>query len=166
MVRKIISNHIHLINGIFIPMKKLILAFVMLLNFSAIATAEDYPVSKYGFKFVDDSQGITLEMAVFKEKNDDGLHDVLLKFTGMPVEQDGIDGTILKYKTIHAGSGQNFQYKEGDKWLNRMITRQGWGSWEVFEAYFGNDSYHLHKVNGSNVMPWHLYSAYLKQLEK
>jgi|TARA_B110000046_G_scaffold42953_1_gene47749 hypothetical protein len=144
-------------------MKKLILAFCMLLNFSAATSAEDYPISKYGFMFTDHSQGITLEMAVFKEKNDDGLHDVLLKFTGMPAEQDGIDGKVIRYKTIHAGSGQNFQYEEGDKWFNRMITRQGWGSWEIFEVYFGNNSYNLRKENGNHVMPYHLYSAYLKQ---
>lgn len=144
-------------------MNKFILSFVMLFTLSMTSTADDSPVSKYGFKFVAAKGGLTLEMAVFKDKNDKGLHDVLLKFTGMPAEQDGIDGTVIKYKAIHAGTGQNFQYQEGEKWFNRMITRQSWGNWENFEAYFGNDTYQLRKADAYGVRPYHLLSAYQKQ---
>ncbi len=84
----------------------------LILPLQDISAGDVGKVNPYG-KFLSDSRGlIEIEMATLETKNTYDLHDVLIKVTGLPAFQHGIDGKVLKYAAVPAGSGFNLQYKK------------------------------------------------------
>lgn len=105
--------------------------------------------------------GVTVEMASFKEKNDDGMSDVLLKISGNSAYDEGIDGQVLRYSAVPSGTGVNYQFKggKGESFV-RMASRG-----ESTEVYFGDQTVPV-KLNKEKVsFPEHLLTAYLKPQE-
>jgi hypothetical protein len=99
-------------------------------------------VNPYGKVFVGD--GVTVEMAILEGKNAAGLNDVLLRITGSPAHDDGIDGKTLRYSASHGGTGVDFQYVEDGSTRNRMSTRNPWGQWKLIEVYLGSKTYKVY----------------------
>lgn len=126
--------------------RKTALVSLLCLALPTIALAGDkVKVSPYGKVFRSHDGDLKVEMAVLDAKNDRGLNDVLLKFTGQPAHEEGIDGKTMLYKAVKGGTGVDFQYKKNNETLNRMASREsGWGNWTNFEAYFGTKTHTLY----------------------
>jgi hypothetical protein len=97
-------------------------------------------VNPYGKYFTSSEKDISVEMALIEGKNEDGLQDALLKITGAEAHNEGIDGKVLRYKAVPAGTGTNFNFQKNGKEATRMLSRDSWGSWKNFEL----------NVNGKN----------------
>ena len=131
---------------------------------AADKAADDSVVNPYGKAFV--GEGVEIEMALFSKKNKAGLQDVLLKITGGPAHDEGIDGKVIKYTTEPAGTGVNFNFPGNakEKGYTRMISRASWGDWSFFEVYIGDKTYsvYLDEAKSKDVRPLHLLTAYNK----
>ncbi|MBL4606548.1 MAG: hypothetical protein JKY01_01800 [Pseudomonadales bacterium] len=146
-------------------MKKLFIAFAFALAslLSVYCFSASSPeVSPYG-KLLTDSYGVVkVEMANLKTKNEYGLYDCLVKVTGLPAFQQGIDGKVRLYRAVPAGRGFNLQYEKDGKWLNFMSSRQIWGNWTSMEIFLDGHSYDvfLDSSRSKDVRSLHLASAY------
>lgn len=85
-------------------------------------------------------EGVEIEMAIFDQKNQQGLNDVLMKVTGAAAHDEGIDGKVLRYTATHGGTGVDFKYKKDGAEFNRMSSRKAWGTWDQMEIYLGDKS--------------------------
>lgn len=78
--------------------------------------------SPYGKVY--ESADVTAEMAIFRGQNDLGANDVLLKLTGQPALEAGVDGQVIRYRAKpYSGGGVDYVYAEGAKEPVRMILR-------------------------------------------
>lgn len=110
-----------------------------------VACESPKAVSPYGKVF--DGEGITVEMATVVAKNQVGQNDVLLKISGAPAFEAGIDGQVIRYFT-KAGyqGGTDFTYKENGQEPVRMIfrtTHEG----DSVRVFLKNDQAYDVKVN-------------------
>ena len=104
-------------------------------------TASSVAMNPYGKLFTGD--GVTVEMAMFADKNSDGLNDVLLKMTGADVFNAGLDGKVIRYVARPGGTGVDFVTQVDGQDYVRMLSRQSWGSWTFFEVYLGGKPAHV-----------------------
>lgn len=137
---------------------KYFLAFLFFLSFQTtqLSAAEKAEINPYGQMLIGD--GVSVEIATFAEKNKDGLYDVLMKITGGPAFEAGIDGKVIKYTAEPAGTGYNLKF--GDR--NRISVRSPWGAWTQVELYLNGKTHYLAKdsVQSSNVRPLHLLTEF------
>ena len=137
---------------------------------AAAVTAQPAPADKkaevnpYGQAFA--GSGVTVEMALFTAENPEHLHDVLLKITGGPAYQEGIDGKIMKYAAVHGGTGVDFQY--GDGTHTRMLSREAWGSWTFFEVYLDGKTFKVYPDENlaKKIKPLKFLATYKKEAKK
>lgn len=142
------------------------LVFGLLSMNTHAANEAELAVNPYGKVY--SGEGTTVEMAILKEKNADGLNDVLLKITGADAYDEGIDGKVLRYTAVHAGTGVNFNYSQGGKPYTRMVSRSAWGSWTFFEVYLKDKTIHvaLDEAASKESRPLHLVTEYQKTAKK
>jgi hypothetical protein len=117
-------------------------------------------INPYGRAFK--GTGIIVEMAIFTEKNESGLNDVLLKITGTDAYSEGIDGKVLRYRAVHAGIGVDFQIDIDGKPITRMLSRDSSGNWGHCEVLIGNRSHHVYldEELSKQVLPPFLLNTY------
>jgi len=117
-------------------------------------------VNPYGQFF--SGEGVEIEMAIFNEKNENGLQDVLLLFTGREAYTAGIDNKVIKYKAVPGGTGCDYLYEKDGKTLTRMISRSSYGSWTYFEVFLNNKTIKVSpdELRAKEVRPLHLLTAY------
>jgi len=137
----------------------IILAFIISAPCLAVSSPE---VSAYGKLLTDNIGIVKVEMANLKTKNEYGLHNVLVKVTGLPAFQHGIDGQVKLYQAVPAGGGFNLQYEKNGKLRNLMSSRQLWGSWESMEIFLDGSNYNVYVApnRSKEVNTLHLASAY------
>lgn len=126
------------------------------------STMSKMTVNPYGKYFADHDHAITIEMAIFEGKNENGLSDVLLRISGAEAHNEGIDGKVIRYKAEPAGTGVNFQYEYNGQPTTRMLSRDSLGGWNMFEAFVGEKKFkvYLDAKKASNVKPLHMLTAY------
>lgn len=85
---------------------------------------------------------LKVELVYMKEKNEYDLYDVLLKITGEPARQAGIEGKVIKYDAIPQGFPGDFDYrlKLGDTEQTRVQVRLV-GNRHYFTVVFGEKKY-------------------------
>lgn len=113
-------------------------------------------VNPYGVFLEGD--GVEIEMALYVDKNADGLRDVLLKITGPHAFNAGIDGKTFKYQAVPGGTGVDYQ--QAGK--TRMIARNPWGnSWSLMEVFLDGKTITVqeNKTKSKEVRPLHLLTA-------
>lgn len=110
----------------------------------AEAKTTDVKVNPHGMYFTDSEKQITVEMALVDGKNEDDLQDALLKITGAEAHNEGIDGKVMMYKAVPAGTGTNFVYSKGRKEATRMLSRDSWGSWKNFEVFVNGKKFKVY----------------------
>ncbi|MDH5178980.1 MAG: hypothetical protein OEZ39_02725 [Gammaproteobacteria bacterium] len=147
-------------------MKKVITTLALSLLSVAGATADE-ALSKYGKVYENRQAQLTVELVPYQEKNKAGLQDVLIRISGPDAEADGIDGKIIRYRPVHAGTGVNFQYHDtkDNKWYNRMGSRAGWWGADFYEVWLGNKTIKVWlNGNASSLLNTkHFLTAYNKQ---
>lgn len=116
-------------------------------------------VNPYGKFFTDADHDLEVEMAIIEGKNADGLQDVLLKITGAAAYTEGIDGKVLRYRAVPAGTGTNFVYVENGKPLTRLTAREG-----TYEIIVADQTFKVFADGNKakEVRPLHLLTAYKK----
>jgi hypothetical protein len=132
----------------------------------AEATSKDaLSVNPYGKYFTSSEKDITVEMVLIDGKNEDGLQDALLKITGAEAHNEGIDGKVLRYKAVPAGTGTNFNYQKNGKEATRMLSRDSWGSWKNFELFVNGKSFKVYgdSAKSKEVKPSQLASEFKSQ---
>lgn len=152
-------------------MRRLVAALCLALTAAACATtpakagapaasAVAPELNPYGKAFTGD--GVTVEMAMFAQKNADGLYDVLLKMTGPEAFNEGLDGKVIKYVARPGGTGVDFVTQVDGRDYVRMLSRQSWGSWTFFEVYLGNKSLKVYQDEKASkaVKPAELLAAF------
>lgn len=131
---------------------KNVLCFGVVCTFCALApqftfaqsTGKECKVSEHGQVFKSVDGGLTVELAVCQGKNDDGLQDALIRITGAPAEEEGINKKVIFHKAEHAGTGYDFIANKDGKDFHRMMTRESWGSWKNFDLYVDQKSYKIY----------------------
>ncbi len=84
-----------------------------------------------------EGEGVTVEMAMLAQKNDDGLNDVLLRISGAEAFNEGINGKVIKYVARPASrDGVDFVTQVNGADYVRMLSRD-----RSFEVYLGHKSY-------------------------
>ncbi|VAX26742.1 hypothetical protein MNBD_NITROSPIRAE01-251 [hydrothermal vent metagenome] len=128
--------------------------------------AKNNDVNPYGVYFESSPPGLEVEMAVFSDKNDAGLRDILLKIRGEAAHHSGMDGETRKYTAFRSGSGVSWGFQEGKKRKTRMSSRKRWWSWSAFELYVGGKTFSVSPVAASfnAVRPLHLMTEYKTRL--
>jgi len=131
-----------------------------------MSNTEQKIVNPYGQYFSGD--GIEIEMATFTEKNESGLHDVLLKITGAPAEQAGIDQQVIRYVASPAGTGFDLQFEKDGSWRTRMLSRNSWGVWTFFEVFLNGKTLRVQadETKAKEIRPLHLLTAYRESTQK
>lgn len=126
------------------------------------AKAPGITVNPYGKFFADRDDDLQIEMALIEGKNANGLQDVLLKITGAAAYTEGIDGKVLRYTAVAAGTGTNFEFTENGKTFTRMTTREG-----SFEVFVADKTFKVFAdgTKAKEVRPLHLLTAYKKSRE-
>jgi hypothetical protein len=127
-----------------------------------IPAAKDIKMSQYGKSFKETNGDLTVEIAPVATKNEDGLQDALIKISGPAAEQDGIDGKVMYYVAVPAGTGFNYVYMKGSSEAVRMTTRDSWESWKNFEIYVDGKTFRIYVDDklSKEVMTQHLLTAY------
>lgn len=131
---------------------------------TALAQSEhyhlDHPLNPYGRYFTSSPVGLDIELAYFQEKNEEGLHDILLKIVGAEAFNEGIDGKVVRYSASVASSGVNYSYTVNDREKNRLTTRDSQWYGNSFQLYVAGKTFQLVpqiRMNGV-VKPRHLYT--------
>jgi hypothetical protein len=98
--------------------------------------APEIKVSKYGKVYA--NPDLTLQMVSIT-----GSKGILARFSGSPAEEETIDGRVLQYDAIAAGSGIDYRGRgKGGIAVNRMHTREAMGE-KVIEVFMQGKTYRL-----------------------
>ena len=117
-------------------------------------------INPYGKIYV--GPDLTVEMGLFAAKNEHALHDALLCLRGGPAHAAGIDGQVLRYAAVPAGTGTNFDYRKGGETRTRMIARGSWFGWDFFEVFLDGKTIKVFydEKQSKDARPLHLLTAY------
>ena len=138
-------------------MKKLLMSLALLLSVGFATASQDYEVSPYGEVFVGD--GVRVELARFKAKNEHDMNDVIVRVSGRLAYDAGMDGEVFRLKAIPAGTGFNLQRPDGRNLIGSR-ARGGWlGTWTDIKIYLNNQSIDLVKTP-EDLNALHLLGAY------
>ena len=122
----------------------------------AYAQTDKPIVNPYGQYLAGD--GLKIEIAIYLEKNQHGMNDMLVKITGAAAYDAGIDGKTLRYSAEPAGTGYNLK-RDG---RNLMSVRSPYGRWQQIEVYLAGRTYQVtpREEMAERVMPLHLLTDY------
>ncbi len=124
----------------------------------------DKKMNPYG-KYMKGSQSTIVELGYFAEKNENGLQDLLIRATGKPAVDEGVDGAVLKCKAVAGpNGGVDYQYDREGKTYTRMSMRKNWGNQETWEIYLSTETIVLEidEKMASEVKPLHLLTEFEK----
>lgn len=109
---------------------------------------------------------ITIEVATFRDANEQGLHDVLLKMKGALPFSEGMDGKTVRYSVVPVGQGQDFIAIKAGRRFIRMSVRPRAGEEDRVEAYVNGKTIAMKfdKKQTEMARPLHLLTEYQESL--